>query len=399
MRAIAATLLVTSLLAAGCAADLGDTSSEADDATVAVHVMRGTDRASAFSVTEARRLHDHFGVRWTGVYIGGACNGGSGWTKRVVTSIAKATGWKFMPIWVGQQTSSICGAHELTYARGKADGELTAKRMRAFGWLPNRAIPVALDVEGGTYYAHPTASTRYVRGWVNAVHHAGYRAYVYGSPFGLSYYHDQKVRIDAAWAASYFYNGFRDVNPAALDQMGNRFRHRNRAWQYAGDFYASGAGDVDADTSNMLLAPAPGGTNVKKATHRDAPAACGVLQAGEGLGRGETLAACDGSAELAMTDDGDLVLRRDGQVVWSAGTAGAGDSAVLEDTGELVVVDADGAPLYTSDTEGFPDAHVELRATGLALVDDDATEVWRSDAGMLVPDATLQDTADDSTAP
>src|SRR5262249_2520988 len=112
-----------------------------------IQVLRGVDRASVLSTHEARILHDKHGVKWTGVYIGGACNGGSGWTKSRVAAIAHATGWKFMPIYVGQQTSSICGAHTLTFARGHADGAAAAARMKAFGWLPNRDIPVALDVE------------------------------------------------------------------------------------------------------------------------------------------------------------------------------------------------------------------------------------------------------------
>ena len=398
MRSLGTSLLFITLLAAGCAVDLsGDdtTATTSADATVAIHVLRGTDRASVFSVGEARWLHDHDGVRWTGVYLGGACNGGAGWTRHRVSAIAHATGWHFMPIWVGQQSSSICGAHHLTYAQGHADGLSAAARMRAYGWKAHRAIPVALDVEAATYYGSPSASTRYVRGWVNAVHSKGYRAYVYGSPFAINHFHDAKVRIDGVWAASYFYSGFRSVKPAQLDQMGNRYRHRNRAWQYAGDFLTSGAGQVDADTSNLLLAPAPGGTNLRMAAHRDAPSACGALQPGEGLGRGETLATCDGGTELAMTDDGDLVLRSGAQVVWSAGTAGAGDSAVLEDNGELVVSDADGNVVYTSDTAGFPDAHLEVRTTGLALVDDDATDVWRSGTGVLVPDHDALDLSND----
>src|SRR5690349_8841677 len=66
-------------------------------------VLRGVDRASAFSLTEAHTLASAHGVKWTGVYIGGPCSAGSGWTKTLLTQIHNAEGWTFMPIYVGQQ--------------------------------------------------------------------------------------------------------------------------------------------------------------------------------------------------------------------------------------------------------------------------------------------------------
>ena len=410
MRATLGGMLLVAAIAAGCSDEI-DTPAE-DDGTFAaevadqpldvvdanvdmtnadtlalarIRVLRGVDRASVFSTHQARVLHDAHGVRWTGVYIGGPCSGGAGWTKSRVKAIAAATHWRFMPIYVGQQSSSICGAHTLTYAQGQADGRAAAKRMRAFGWGAHKAIPVALDLEAGAYYASPARSTRYVRGWVNAVHAAGYRAYVYSTPYGLDHFHAARVRIDAAWAASYFYSGFRSVAPGHLDQM-HAFRHHNRAWQYAGNFYVSGVGSIDASTSNLLLAPSPGGTNRALASGRFVPTACGTLQPGQGLAIGESLASCDGHTVLAMNDDGNLTLSRDGAVVWSSETQGAGVQALVEDTGELVVVDAEQEPVFVTDTAGFPEAHAELRDGALALVDDDGTPLWDSTSGPLVGD-------------
>lgn len=371
--------------------DDGDLTPQPEIARLALPILRGVDRASELSTSEARRLHDDHGVRWTGVYIGGPCNGGSGWTKGGVEAIAKATGWKFMPIYVGQQASSVCGAHHLTYGQGHADGLAAVHRMRAFGWGRDKDIPVALDVEAPTYFDHETASTSYVRGWVNAVHHEGYRAYVYGSPYALNHYHDAKVRIDAVWAASYFYSGFRNVKPGALDQMGGRYRHSNRAWQYAGDFHVSGAGDIDADTSHLLLAPRPGGSNRTLTAKRDVPASCGVLEVGDGVARGESVASCDGSTVLTMSDEGELSLVENGHTVWTAGTDGAGAVAVLEDTGELIVADDDGNTVFTSGTAGFPLAHATLDAQGLTLVDDDQTPLWTDRQGTLVNEDTEAD--------
>jgi len=370
-----------------------------------IRVLRGVDRAGVFSTREARVLKNDHGVRWTGVYIGGPCSGGFGWTKSRVSAIARATHWRFMPIFVGQQSSAICGAHSLTLAQGAADGRAAVRKMRGFGWGAHKAIPVALDLEAGTYFSHPRGSTRYVRGWVNAVHAAGYRAYVYSTPFGLDHFHAAKVRIDAAWAASFFFHGFRrGLRPGELDQM-HAFRHQNRAWQYAGNFRVTGAGSIDASTSNLLLAPGPGGTNRALASGRFMPAAtCGTLAPGEGLALGESITSCDGLTTLAMSADGNLTLTQNAAstnalVIWSSETTGAGTQAILEDTGELVVVDADNEPVFTTGTPGFPAAHAELRDGSLALVDDDGTPLWDSAAGLLVTDDSEIDVEGDLESP
>ena len=412
MRALGAAFSIV-VVVAGCASDdatTDDTDPTIDEPTamptvdpnapqyaaaLRITVQRGVDRASELSVHEARILHADHGVKWTGVYIGGPCNGGSGWTRGGVAAIAKATGWRFMPIYVGQQSAGICGAHDLSYARGHADGLAATNHMKAFGWEPHRDIPVALDVEAGAYFGNPAAATRYVRGWVNAVRAEGYRAYVYGSPYALNHFHDARVRIDAAWAASYFYSGFRSVTPEHLSQMGSRYKHDNRAWQYAGNFHVAGAGSIDASTSRLLLAPRPGGTNRARAAHREVPAGCGVLEAGEGLARGESLASCDGHVSLAMADDGNLTLSRDGAVVWTSETDGAGTSAVLEDDGALVVFDADNEPVFTTQTSGFADAHA-IAGDGLAVVADDGTPLWSSTAGVQVIDDSEPVIADEA---
>jgi hypothetical protein len=373
------------------AVEVADMATADPIALARIRVLRGVDRAGVFSTREARVLKNDHNVRWTGVYIGGPCSGGFGWTKSRVAAIARATHWRFMPIFVGQQTASICGAHNLTFAQGQTDGRAAVRRMRAFGWGAHKAIPVALDVEAGTYFDHPRGSTRYVRGWVNAVHAAGYRAYVYSTPFGLDHWHAAKVRIDAAWAASFFFRGFRRVKPGELDQM-HAFRNNNRAWQYAGNFRVSGAGVIDASTSNLLLAPGPGGTNRTLASARLVPAAsCGALAPGEGLAAGESLASCDGHTVLAMSSDGNLTLARDGATMWSSNTLGIGIQAILDDTGELVVVDADNEPVFATATGGFPEATLEVGDGTLALVDDDGARLWDSTTGLLVGDDAAVD--------
>ena len=227
-----------------------------------IAVKRGVDRASAFTMAEAKLLANTHGVKWTGVYIGGPCSAGSGWTKTVVASFATQLNWTFMPTFVGQQSPSICGDHTLTAAQGTTDGAAAVARMKAFGWEPNRKIPVALDLEAGSYSYSPSGAIAYAKAWRDAVRSAGYLAYVYSNPTAINALYDNNGKFDGAWPASWFYSDFHAVKPEDLDQLGSRYTHENRAWQYAGDFAVSGAGSVDGDSSDLLLAPEPGGTNL-----------------------------------------------------------------------------------------------------------------------------------------
>jgi hypothetical protein len=227
-----------------------------------IEVLRGVDRASAFAMSEASTLKSSYGVKWTGVYIGGPCDAGSGWTKALVASFASELGWTFMPIYVGQQTSSICGRSTVTAAQGTSDGSAAVALMKTFGWQANNKIPVCLDLEAGTYGAEPTSAVAYAKAWRDAVHASEYLAYIYSNPDGINGLASAGVTFDGAWPASWFYTGFANVAPSDLSQLGASYDSKNRAWQYAGAFAVTGAGSVDGDTSDLLLAPAPDGTNL-----------------------------------------------------------------------------------------------------------------------------------------
>jgi hypothetical protein len=226
-----------------------------------ITVLRGVDRASAFSMTEASTLKNSDGVKWTGVYIGGPCNAGSGWTKALVQSFATDLGWTFMPIYVGRQTSSICSADVLTAAQGTTDGDAAVAAMATFGWQANQKIPVCLDLEAGTYAANASGSVAYAKAWLAAVKAGGYLGYVYSNPTGINGLYSAGVTFDGAWPASWFYSAFENVSPSDLTQLTTgTYDTTNRAWQYAS--FTSSVGGIDADTSDLLLAPAPGGTNL-----------------------------------------------------------------------------------------------------------------------------------------
>jgi hypothetical protein len=217
----------------------------------------GLDVAVALSVSQAQSYQSQYGISWCGAYVGGACNGGSGWTAPTLTALAQGTGWKFMPIYVGQQDSSICSSSTLTGAQGTADGQDTVAVMGQYAWAPDAGIPVCLDIESGTYAGNPSATLAYVSAWADAVHAGGYKAYVYSSPAAINAFASSSLPIDAVWMADWTYspNTFQaDLSPYDVTSV-TAFTNHDRAWQYCD-------GTVDSDTADLVLAPAPGQTNV-----------------------------------------------------------------------------------------------------------------------------------------
>jgi hypothetical protein len=239
-----------------------DGTTAADAPMQPIAILEGVDRAGAFSTTEAAYLKTTYNVMWTGVYIGGACSAGSGWSKSVLTALNASTGWSFLPIWVGQQASSICGRDTLTAAQGTTDGAATAAEMQVYGWAPDLDIPVVLDLEGGTYSASASEAQAYAQAWRDAVQAGGYLAYLYSSSTAIDAFDDAGVAFDGVWPADWLYTAFdSNATPADVTTLGSRYPGQTRAWQYAGNVTTSGAGGVDSDVSDLLLAPAPGGTN------------------------------------------------------------------------------------------------------------------------------------------
>ncbi len=222
----------------------------------------GVDRAGVFSTTEAQNLKSQYGVQWTGAYVGGPCNGGSGWTASAITAIYNATGWKFMPIYVGQ-TANVCGAATFTSAQGTTDGNDAVTIMGQYNWAPNGGIPICLD-----YEAQNPSTTSYVSAWIAAVHGGGYKAYVYSNPSNLNAFSSAGVAMDGIWVADWYYSSFQSgISPYSVTGV-NGFTSGDRAWQYASDNTVG----VDWDTADITLAPAPGQINAPSPTLDQLPA-------------------------------------------------------------------------------------------------------------------------------
>ncbi len=252
----------------------------ADAIRTAFGPRAGIDRADAPTVTEALAIRESTGADWWGVYIGGPCSAGSDWTGTLVKELAD-NGFVFLPIYVGQQTTSVCAkASNLTRAQGDSDGKEAARLMIDYGWdsrPPSQgsfiplmelylSVPICLDVESETYDAQPVATLEYVAGWVAAVREVGYAPVVYSSPRCLSALGQLPLGFapDYVWVASWLQQGGQGEVDPSLDPdeakgMPEGSWQDRRAWQYAGEVIVDGATTpVDISCSELPLAPRPG---------------------------------------------------------------------------------------------------------------------------------------------
>jgi hypothetical protein len=277
----------------------------------------GVDRAGVFSTSEAQNLKSQYGVQWTGAYVGGPCNGGSGWTSSALTAIYNATGWKFMPIYVGQ-TACVCGAANFSSGQGTTDGNDAVTIMGQYNWAPNGGIPICLD-----YEAQNPSTTAYVSAWIAAVHAGGYKAYVYSNPDNLNAFTSANVSMDGIWVADWYYSSFQSgISPYSVTGV-NGYTSGDRAWQYASDNTVG----VDWDTADITLAPPPGQINAPAPTLDQLPANDAIT----------LVTWSDGHIEAFFTNTGGSLMH-----VWTSGTSETWNAAQSLDTG----VDCGSSAIY-----------------------------------------------------
>jgi hypothetical protein len=284
---------------------VGDVSSELQG------VQQGVDRAGVFSPSEAKAIKSAYGTTFTGVYIGGPCNGGSGWTAATVTDIYNATQWGFLPTYVGQQSAAICGAATLTHAQGVADGQSALNIMKAFMWVPGYHIPIALDLEAGAFAADNAGALAYTAGFAETVG-SHYDVYVYSSGLALNAMATANTPIAGAWTAHWLHtNGgyMGGLSPSQVPGLSSTWTSRPGAWQYNSG--PSVAGGVDYDVADFTLAPPPG--QIPQIQPDLGPSGSTDMAGGNGADMAGGLGADMGSAPA-----NDLAAKRDG----STGTGG-----------------------------------------------------------------------------
>jgi hypothetical protein len=110
----------------------------------------------------------------------------------------------------------------------------------------------------------------------------------------------------------------------------------------------------------------------------------------QGLFTGQATYSCDGRFQLAMRDDGNLVLAQkdsDGvysTILWATDTSGVpgANMVKLRPDGELVLSASDGMTIWSSDAGGGPGSYLALSDDGdMNLYDRDRRVVWQTMTG------------------
>ncbi|MDO0925309.1 protein kinase [Streptomyces sp. TG1A-8] len=84
-------------------------------------------------------------------------------------------------------------------------------------------------------------------------------------------------------------------------------------------------------------------------------------------------------AKLIMQSDGNLVVYdEDGKARWASRTSGTGLQAVFQEDGNLVVYDGDAKPVWASRTSGHPGAVLSLLNDGNVVIRQGGEVVWQT---------------------
>jgi hypothetical protein len=94
-----------------------------------------------------------------------------------------------------------------------------------------------------------------------------------------------------------------------------------------------------------------------------------VLWPGDTLWRGQSMWSANGRYQLAMQDDGNLVIYHHGLPLWATGTNGiAVERAVMQYDGNFVLYDYTGRPRWASNTHGNHGARLVLQCDGNLVI-------------------------------
>ncbi|MCB0933952.1 MAG: LysM peptidoglycan-binding domain-containing protein [Mycobacterium sp.] len=118
-----------------------------------------------------------------------------------------------------------------------------------------------------------------------------------------------------------------------------------------------------------------------------------TLNAGQTLGRGDSLTSNNGAYTLTLQEDGNLVLAARGEAVWATGTNDQGvDRADVQNDGNFVLY-AGKKPLWHSDTKGKKDVRLVVQddRNVVLYAADGAAWSSRTDTDAPPPEAPVEE--------
>jgi hypothetical protein len=149
------------------------------------------------------------------------------------------------------------------------------------------------------------------------------------------------------------------------------------------------AAAVTAITTTVPAAMASG-TNATRATV--APATGSTLSGGSTLQAGQSIWSSNGSYELLMQTNGNLVEYGPSGAIWATGTPSSGAYAAMQTDGNFVVYTSGGAPLWQSGTGGSSGSFVlTVETNGYLVITDNGNATWSTHSSLSAgsPDSTL----------
>src|SRR5579859_5340272 len=112
--------------------------------------LRGVDRATVISEAEGHILWSEFDVRALSFYIGGPFNGGREWQPDDVR-VLEDIGFRFWPLYVGQNLLADNPPPILTAEQGRIDGNYAVECLKKFGWPTDKGVKIINDTEVQTF--------------------------------------------------------------------------------------------------------------------------------------------------------------------------------------------------------------------------------------------------------
>ncbi len=191
------------------------------------------DAATPPTPYQARRIK---ALGWTAfnVYVGGP-RAVRRWTN-TETAVVGAAGLLCLPTYVGRN-APWDDPTAFTFDQGAIDGAEADVQTGACGF--DGTTILCLDLEYGTWQAHPDATLQYVLGWVSQVNGAGHPAVLYSDSHTLAYLGTPDI-VDYTWGASYVANGGSFLRPP-VGQFDPSEPPAWSCWQWADNASIAGA--------------------------------------------------------------------------------------------------------------------------------------------------------------
>ena len=237
---------------------------------------QGFDKCEIPTLTQLQTWMTHSPYRAVNLYFGGACRGcaNPALTESFISQ-ASQQGWKFIPTWVGPQTSAWTGScaarisddPAIAYNQGISEANAAIEAAANLGLtLPDKSGTIIYyDLEKTGDTTQRNAAKAFISGWVYQLHLRGNQAGVYGAACNATISDFASIANvpDAVWPAAWYWpqgQGHYDPNATvwSVPCLSDGFwSNHQRIRQYTGDITETWGGvtlPLDSDVIDGVVA-------------------------------------------------------------------------------------------------------------------------------------------------